>query len=192
MQDEIKRGMNDDQFYQEMLDVCAQANGSGAVTSVYWWDETNPVGDFWQYRKFSVKDKFEPTRGYWYGPVEQKLPEMSLQTPNMNDTIVWKLENKYSGWNLVANPYGWYVKLPKDENVDFCQWNPETSGYVVPEVLGPYEALWVHTKKSMTYRIPLKASIVLEGEKKALSKSAVSESWNLRVVLANDNGKREA
>jgi hypothetical protein len=192
MQDEIKRGMNDDQFYQEMLDVCAQANGSGAVTSVYWWDETNPVGDFWQYRKFSVKDKFEPTRGYWYGPDEQEPPKMSLQTPNMNDTIVWKLENKYSGWNLVANPYGWYVKLPKDENVDFCQWNPETSGYVVPEVLGPYEALWVHTKKSMTYRIPLKASIVLEGEKKALSKSAVSESWNLRVVLADDNGKRDS
>jgi len=192
MQDEVKRGMNDAQFYQRMKNVCAQASGSGAVTSVYWWDESNPVGEFWQYRKFSVKDKFDSTRGYWYGPVNHKPFEMSLQTPNMNDAIEWHLENKYSGWNLVANPYGWYVKLPKDENINFCQWDSDSSGYVEPDVLGPYEALWVHTEKTMTYRIPLKAAIVLEDEKKSLNKSAESENWNLRVVLSDNNGKRDS
>ena len=192
MQDEVKRGMNDAQFYQRMKNVCAQASGSGAVTSVYWWDESNPVGEFWQYRKFSVKDKFDSTRGYWYGPVNHEPFAMSLQTPNMNDAIEWHLENKYSGWNLVANPYGWYVKLPKDENINFCQWDPDSSGYVKPDVLGPYEALWVHTDKSMTYRIPLKAAIVLEDEKKSLNKSAESENWNLRVVLSDNNGKRDS
>jgi hypothetical protein len=110
----------------------------------------------------------------------------------MNDAIEWHLENKYSGWNLVANPYGWYVKLPKDENINFCQWDPDSSGYVEPDVLGPYEALWVHTEKSMTYRIPLKAAIVLEDEKKSLNKSAESENWNLRVVLSDNNGKRDS
>lgn len=192
MQDEVKRGMNDAQFYQRMKNVCAQASGSGAVTSVYWWDESNPVGEFWQYRKFSVKDKFDSTRGYWYGPVNHEPFAMSLQTPNMNDAIEWHLENKYSGWNLVANPYGWYVKLPKDENINFCQWDPDSSGYVEPDVLGPYEALWVHTEKTMTYRIPLKAAIVLENEKKSLNKSAESENWNLRVVLSDNNGKRDS
>lgn len=192
MQDEIKNGMNDAQIYQRMKDVCAQANGSGAVTSVYWWDESNPIGDFWQYRKFSVNDKFDSTRGYWYGTIDDEPLVMSLQTPNMNDSIVWKLENKYSGWNLVANPYGWYVNLPKEKGLQFCKWDPEASTYVDADTLGPYEAIWVRTDKSMTYRIPLKAAIVLEEEKKALNKSAVSDNWNLRVVLADNNGKRDS
>ena len=192
LQDEVKRGVNDAQIYQEMKDVCAQANGSGTVTSVYWWDESNPVGEFWQYRKFSVKDKFDSTRGYWYGTIDNEPLVMNLQTPDMSAAIVWKLENKYSGWNLVANPYGWYVKLPKEKGLQFCKWNAETSDYEEPDVLGPYEAIWVHTEKSMTYRIPLKATIVLEEEKKALSKSADSENWNLRVVLSDNNGKRDS
>ena len=192
LQDEVKRGVNDAQIYQEMKDVCAQANGSGTVTSVYWWDESNPVGEFWQYRKFSVKDKFDSTRGYWYGSIDNEPLVMNLQTPDTSAAIVWKLENKYSGWNLVANPYGWYVKLPKEKGLQFCKWNAETSDYEEPDVLGPYEAIWVHTEKSMTYRIPLKAAIVLEEEKKALSKSAVSENWNLRVVLSDNNGKRDS
>ena len=192
LQDEVKRGVNDAQIYQEMKDVCAQANGSGTVTSVYWWDESNPVGEFWQYRKFSVKDKFDSTRGYWYGTIDNEPLVMNLQTPDTSAAIVWKLENKYSGWNLVANPYGWYVKLPKEKGLQFCKWNAETSDYEEPDVLGPYEAIWVHTEKSMTYRIPLKAAIVLEEEKKALSKSADSENWNLRVVLSDNNGKRDS
>ena len=194
MKAQVKRGAapDDDHFYHEMEDICMQANGSGTVTSVYWWDESNPIGDFWQYRKFSVKDKFDSTRGYWYGTIDNEPLVMNLQTPDTSAAIVWKLENKYSGWNLVANPYGWYVKLPKEKGLQFCKWNAETSDYEEPDVLGPYEAIWVHTEKSMTYRIPLKAVIVLEEEKKALSKSADSENWNLRVVLSDNNGKRDS
>jgi hypothetical protein len=105
---------------------------------------------------------------------------------------VWKLQNRYSGWNLVANPYGWYVKLPQKEGVHFSKWDPEASEYVPADTLGPYEAVWVHADKTMEYRIPLKAAIVLEGEKKSLNKSAASEDWNLRVVLADDKGKRDS
>ena len=167
-------------------------DNSAATTSVYWWDESNPIGDFWQYRKFSAKDKFDSTRGYWYGPVDNEPLVMNLLTPDTSAKIVWKLENKYSGWNLVANPYGWYVKLPKEKKLQFCKWNAETSDYEEPDVLGPYEAIWVHTEKPMTYRIPLKAAIILEEEKKALGKSADSENWNLRVVLSDNNGKRDS
>ena len=196
MREMVKRGEapeNDDNFYQEMEESCREARNSGsAAAAVYWWDETSPVGDYWQYRKFSVNDKFDSTLGYWYGPVDRKPLSLSLQTPDMNAEIVWNLQNRYSGWNLVANPYGWYVKLPQKDGVRFSKWNSEESQYVPADTLGPYEAVWVHTDKTMEYRIPLKAAIVLEDEKKSLSKSAASDDWNLRVVLSDNNGKRDS
>ena len=160
--------------------------------SVYWWDESNAVGDFWQYRKFDTKQSFDSTRGYWYGAASSEPLTLNLQTPDMKTEIVWKLQKRYSGWNLVANPFGWYVKLPQDSTLAFWRWDSESSGYVRADTLGPYEAVWVHTKKSREFRIPLKASIVLEGEKKTLAKSAASENWNLRVELSDDKGKRDA
>ena len=174
-------------FCQNGTDNCVSDKAS-----VYWWDEMNPVGDYWQYRKYSVKDKFDSTRGYWYGPVDNEPLVMSLKTPDSNAEIVWNLENKYSGWNLVANPYGWYVKLPQQDGVRFAKWDSDASEYVPTDTLGPYEAVWVQTDKSRTLRIPLKAVIVLEDEKKSLSKSAASDDWNLRVVLSDNNGKRDS
>ena len=174
-------------FCQNGTDNCVSDKAS-----VYWWDETNPVGDYWQYRKYSVNDKFDSTRGYWYGPMDNEPLVMSLNTPNTNAEIVWNLENKYSGWNLVANPYGWYVKLPQQDGVRFAKWDSDASEYVPTDTLGPYEAVWVQTDKSRTLRIPLKAVIVLEDEKKSLSKSAASDDWNLRVVLSDNNGKRDS
>ena len=174
-------------FCQNGTDNCVSDKAS-----VYWWDETNPVGDYWQYRKYSVKDKFDSTRGYWYGPMDNEPLVMSLKTPDTNAEIVWKLQNKYSGWNLVANPYGWYVKLPQQDGVRFVKWDSDASEYVPTDTLGPYEAVWVQTDKSRTLRIPLKAVIVLEDEKKSLFKSAASDDWNLRVVLSDNNGKRDS
>lgn len=186
-------------FCQDDKDDCMSALNSlvareseNSETSVYWWDETNPVGDYWQYRKFSVNDKFDSTRGYWYGPMDNEPLVMSLKTPDPDAEIVWKLQNKYSGWNLVANPFGWYVKLPKTDDLTFRYWNSEEGQYEPIEILGPYEAVWVQTDKSRTLRIPLKAAIVLESENNGLAKSVASEDWNLRVVLADDKGKRDS
>jgi hypothetical protein len=186
-------------FCQDDKDDCMSALNSlvareseNSETSVYWWDETNPVGDYWQYRKFSVNDKFDSTRGYWYGPMDNEPLVMSLKTPDPDAEIVWNLQNKYSGWNLVANPFGWYVKLPKTDDLTFRYWNSEEGQYEPIEILGPYEAVWVQTDKSRTLRIPLKAAIVLESENNGLAKSAASEDWNLRVVLADDKGKRDS
>ena len=186
----------DDVFLREQVEeICRMAREaqSSATSSVFWWDEMNPVGDYWQYRKFNIDDQLDSTRGYWYGSVKNEPLTLSLQTPSMNDEIVWKLENKYSGWNLVANPYGWFVKLPQDNKVKFWKWNPATSGYAPADTIGPYEAVWAQTDKSRVFRIPLKASIVLEGEKKQpLLKGVSTESWNLRVELADKNGKRDS
>ena len=194
MKEELKQIGDDENFREEMDEVCRMAVGSDEVTSVFWWDESNPVGDYWQYRRYDADDMFDSTRGYWYGPIAKEPLSLSLQTPNMKDEVVWKLENKYSGWNLVANPYGWYVKLPQEEGVTFAKWYPDVSGYDTISVLGPYEAVWVKTEKSRELRIPLKATIVLEDEwtPPPLLKGATSENWNFRVVLTDKNGKRDA
>jgi len=197
MKAELNNGFvpDGDWFYQQMDEACRVASASEdiATTAVYWWDESNPVGDYWQYRKFDVNQEFDSTRGYWYGPIEDDSLTLGLQTPNMDDEIVWNLRNDYSGWNLVANPFGWYVKLPQEKNMKFRRWNSAFSQYEPVEILGPYEAMWVYTDKSREFRIPLKATIVLEdAEQKALSKSASSENWNLRVVLSDDKGKRDS
>ena len=194
MKEELAQSPDDEDFREYVERICSNASDAqnGAMTSVFWWDETNPVGDYWQYRRYDESQDFDSTRGYWYGPVEDESLSFSLQTPNMDDEIIWKLENRYSGWNLVANPFGWFVKLPQGDEISFRKWDPNVSDNVPVDTLGPYEAIWVYTEKSREYRIPLKAAIVLEGETKSFSKSAVDENWNLRVVLADNNGKRDA
>ncbi len=195
MKEDLARSPDDADLRESVEEVCREAieSQNEVATSVFWWDESSPIGDYWQYRRYDADDKFDSTRGYWYGSVDDEPLMLSLQTPNMKDEIVWKLENKYTGWNLVANPYGWYVKLPQNDDVVFKKWKADISDYDTVSILGPYEAVWAYTSKTREYRIPLKAAIVLEGEKKAkpLSKSATSESWNLRVVLTDKNGKRD-
>ncbi|SHK88732.1 T9SS type A sorting domain-containing protein [Fibrobacter sp. UWB12] len=195
MKEDLARSPDDADLRESVDEVCREAieSQNEVATSVFWWDESSPIGDYWQYRRYDADDKFDSTRGYWYGSVDDEPLMLSLQTPNMKDEIVWKLENKYTGWNLVANPYGWYVKLPQNDDVVFKKWKADISDYDTVSILGPYEAVWAYTSKTREYRIPLKAAIVLEGEKKtkALSKSAMSESWNLRVVLTDKNGKRD-
>ena len=196
MREELAQNPDDENLRENVEEICQAAMESqdDATTTAFWWDESNPVGDYWQYRKFNIDQDFDSTRGYWYGPIAKEPLTLSLQTPNMKDEVVWNLENKYSGWNLVANPYGWYVKLPQDEGVTFAKWYPDVSGYDTISVLGPYEAVWVKTERSRVLRIPLKAAIVFEDEwaPPPLLKSATSESWNFRVVLTDNNGKRDA
>ena len=195
MKDEYRESGAEDEYLREQMEqACriASQEQSGAVTSVFWWDETNPVGDYWQYRRFKVTQNFDSTRGYWYGFANKQTLSLDLQTPNMNDEIVWTLNNNFSGWNLVANPFGWYIKLPQENDVEFRKWDPKAGECVPVDTLGPYEAIWVHVDESKELRIPLKAAIILEGEREVLSKSADSEDWNLRVVLEDDNGKRDS
>ena len=189
LKEELKQGNNDEESLKRMEKVCQEA--SGTQIAAYWWDESNPVGDYWQYRRYEA-GVVDSTRGYWYGAYVDEPLDLSLQTPSKDDEIVWKLKNNYSGWNLVANPFGWFVNLPQEENIEFKKWNPDVSDYDTVSTLGPYEAIWVHTDKAREYRIPLKATIVLDGEKKVLSKSSTSENWKLRVELVDDKGKRDS
>jgi len=171
---------------------------------LYWWDEQNPVGDYWQYRAY-VGEKTDATRGFWYGTTDGKPLVIRESTGSKDSEIVWELDNRYSGWNLVANPYGWKVDLTKGvaENgveVAFWRWNSAAGNYdPMPTEIGPYEAVWAKVSKKTTWR--MSAAPVFNTKertadevKKALHKDAagVKGAWNLKVSLADEYGKKDS
>lgn len=82
----------------------------------YWWDEWSGTGKFWQYQELSRKDSVEQLRGYWYNSLEGNALE--LKDSAFVDDLTWTLDSVNSGWNLVSNPYGWYVELGVEEDED--------------------------------------------------------------------------
>ena len=171
--------------------------------SFYWWDEKNPVGDYWQYRAFDGED-VEATRGFWYGTTAGDPLVIRESTGSKDSEIVWELDSLYSGWNLVANPYGWNVNLTKGSadngaKVTFWHWDPVTGYDPNPEVIGPYEAVWAKVTKSTTWRMPAAPEFEIKARsaaetKKALRKDAASVkgAWSLMVSLADDYGRQDS
>jgi hypothetical protein len=172
--------------------------------SFYWWDEKNPVGDYWQYRAFNGESA-DATRGFWYGTTVGNPLVIRESTGSKDSEIVWELDSLYSGWNLVANPYGWYVDLTKgvadnDAKVTFWRWNPSTGNYdPKPRVIGPYEAVWAKVNKSTTWRMSAAPEFDIEERsaaetKKAMHKDAagIKGAWSLTVSLADDYGKQDS
>ena len=171
---------------------------------LYWWDEQNPVGDFWQYHAYGG-EKTDATRGFWYGTTDGKPLVIRESTGSKDSEIVWELDNRYSGWNLVANPYGWKVDLTKGvaENgveVAFWRWDSEAGQYdPMPTEIGPYEAVWAKVSQKTTWR--MSAAPVFSFKKRtadevknALHKDAagVNGAWNLKVSLADEYGKKDS
>lgn len=170
----------------------------------YWWDEKNPVGDYWQYRAFNG-ESVEATRGFWYGTTVGNPLVIRESTGSKDSEIVWELDSLFSGWNLVANPYGWYVDLTKgvadnDAKVTFWRWNPSTGSYdPMPKVIGPYEAVWAKVSKSTTWRMSAAPEFKIEERsaaetKKVMHKDAagIKGAWSLKVSLADDYGKQDS
>ncbi|MBR2271917.1 MAG: InlB B-repeat-containing protein [Fibrobacter sp.] len=170
----------------------------------YWWDEKNPVGDYWQYRAFNG-EKTDATRGFWYGTTEGNPLVIRESTGSKDSEIVWELDSLYSGWNLVANPYGWNVNLTKgaadnDAQVTFWRWNPTTGNYdPKPKVIGPYEAVWAKVTKSTTWRMSAAPEFKIEAVSAAETKTAmhkdaadVKGAWSLMVSLADDYGRQDS
>ena len=133
----------------------------------YWWDETSASGDYWQYKEYNPKDEIVPTRGYWYTSREGRpLVLKSDVEEKVADKVEWKLENVNSGWNLVANPYGFALNLygdrPADNveateksNVTFWRWDPVAATYREAVIVKPYEAVWVQTDAPTDWILPV-------------------------------------
>lgn len=163
--------------------------------AIYWWDEKNPIGDYWQYRSFDFGETPEATQGFWYGTGSRDTLVLKAETPTKDSKVVWKLENRYSGWNMIANPHGWQIDLEKGKGgkVKFWRWNAETAEYEIPSTLGPYEAVWAQVEKSTTWEVSSQPVFDIKpADTKPLARAGVKSAWSLRAVLADEFGKKDS
>lgn len=174
----------------------------------YWWDESY-CGEFWQYKKFYRGDEIVDTRGVWFSSLEDATLVMRKDIEDDGKDIVWDLDNIGSGWNLVANPHGWYVNLysknkdkkkraDEESEVTFWRYNPESNNYDSEvEVLKPYEAVWAKVSKKTTWTVsaePVFDSLSSANTSKPepLAKAATKDRWMLQAVLSDRKGKRDS
>lgn len=147
----------------------------------YWWDEFSIGGDFWQYNALKSGNKIdERKRGYWYSSLEGRPLKLAVDTANFYGDIRWQIDSAYSGWNLVANPYGWSVSIynteglgfnndpfcyndlpgtrkdkdgePEWSEIAFWKYDPASGNYAPADTIGPYEGVWVKTGCSKEWR----------------------------------------
>ena len=83
----------------------------------YWWAEDRNYGKYWQYQELTKGQVPDPERGYWYSSIEGR-PLVLKDEFFYEENVTWNLENVNSGWNLVANPYGWYLDVSAPEPID--------------------------------------------------------------------------
>ena len=147
----------------------------------FWWDEFSIGGDFWQYNALKSGNKIdERERGYWYSSLEGRPLKLAVDTVNFDSEVHWQIDSAYSGWNLVANPYGWSVSIynteglgfnndpfcyndhhgnhegkdgePEWSEIAFWKYDPASGNYALADTIGPYEGVWVKTGCSKEWR----------------------------------------
>lgn len=172
------------------------------TSGIYWWDESTPVGEYWQYQNFRCgMETSDEIRGFWVGSANGKTLEFKESSGDANSKIVWKLEHKYSGWNLMANPYGWAVKVPEFGD-SIVVWDRKTGEYDHPTYLAPYEAVWVKSPKDTVVEFLAtpyyddEIAAANEAQKKPKPSKTLrkvsSASWSLSMALMDSNGKRDS
>lgn len=187
-----------------MAEAAGDLKDLASKTSIYWWDEQNPIGEYWQYRSF-VGEDVEATRGFWYGTSVGK--SIMLREGVATESFVWNLDSLYSGWNMVSNPTGWMIDLEDVlNNKDVLQvrgWNAETGAYDPVTVLKPYEAVWVqvaHQTQVTVAATPFfgsekKEETVVEkmtALRKGVARKASAKNWSVLAVLKDRNGKSDS
>ena len=180
----------------------------------YWWDDTRNTGAFWQYQRLNRDDKVDNLTGYWYSSLEGRPLVMKKDMAAPKDPVVWKLDSVYTGWNMVANPYGWYVDLygensnekksaTEKSSIEFYSWNDSLGAYQEVDVIGPYEAVWAKVTGPSQWKLPSKpafvATVDAEGEenvveplKKTVEFASGGKGWAIRAVLRDAKGKRDS
>ena len=122
---------------------------------LYWWNEQSVNGKYWQYEEVARVSDVDRTRGYWYNSIEG-LPLELDEKPLDDDFVVWEVDSVFSGWNMVRNPFGWYIDVSdlKSKGYAFYRWDPEQGNYVQPHYIKPYEAFWIKTKRYEVIDLP--------------------------------------
>lgn len=172
-----------------------------ANPTIYTWNESNAIGDYWQYESFPKGEKADEMTGYWVRS-ESSLNfslDLPLKTAE-SDSLSWTVEKKFSGWNLLANPYSWnlYVgsvaefKSSESNKAPVWRWNSDKARYEVADTLFANEAFWVRTDKKRTLRVSTKpvfpAPKAAPKKQNSLFRSATKNSWSMVLVASSDNG----
>ena len=169
----------------------------------YWWAEDRNYGKYWQYQELQKSQTPEKERGYWYSSIEGR--PLVLKDSAFVDDIAWNLTNENGGWNLVANPYGWYLNLgvdeydsdePEEESeigrkkkipvVEYSRWNPEEGQYVPVSVLKPYEAVWAKLNRSLSETVEITAKPEFDKVESANGNTDMTRSLNRMLAKAGD------
>lgn len=165
------------------------------------WNEESPIGDYMQYHRLSSMKNMKASVGYWtYTSKPLALEPISSET--VEDSIRWNLNNRYTGWNLISNPFSWEIYVgnfsfenPEDSTQVPWKWNSKKQQYEVANTLDIYEAMWVYTRKNRKMALssrPYFTKPILAVLPKERSMTASSKSWSLRLILAGENGKTDS
>ncbi len=164
--------------------------------TVYFWDEENPIGDYWQYRRLTDLKQTSPQKGYWFFSEDSvSLPLTNQPQKAQSDTVSWPLKHYYSGWNLIANPYAWNLYAGSEsafldaENDEFplFAWDAKTSEYQPVDTLKAYSGAWIYAKENAEYQLSSKPVFPSSEVKSVLAKEKKSPSgWALRLKLESE------
>ncbi len=157
----------------------------------YWWDENDSFGSYWQYKSFDSADVGEATKGYWLWS-DDGVELVPIRDNVVERSFLWKLDSTYSGWNMVANPYGWSIEISKEELLDslvLLHWTYD-SLYQPTYVLKPYEAAWIHVSSAVTLNIKGDKPSAKTLKKNVAMKSLVAASeWSMTMSLSDKRGR---
>lgn len=160
----------------------------------YYWDESAEYGVAWKYQRYNG-GAVKAQQGIWYNSREGRALPLRRDVATGSNVqgapqIVWELER---GWNMVANPYGWRVKLPENilNTFEICKWSAE-SGFAPVTELEPYEAVWLHSDTKTPIDFAAEPSFDNPVNTGALQKAALAkatrESWALQAELRDTRG----
>lgn len=175
-----------------LSDVDESAIVWDADPAFYYWNEAAEYGVVWKYQKYNG-GAVKAQQGVWYNSLEGRPLVLRRDVATGSDvaqgahTIVWELEK---GWNMVANPYGWKVKLP-EIMPEMWSWTAE-SGFQPVTELQPYEAVWLRSDAKAPYPIPAEPWFDEPVNTGALQKAALAkasrEKWTLQAELRDTRG----
>jgi hypothetical protein len=165
----------------------------------YYWDESAEYGVVWKYQRYNG-GAVKAQQGIWYNSLEGRPLVLRMDAVTGSNVaqgaheIVWEVE---SGWNMVANPYGWRVVLPENvlSTFEMCKWSAE-SGFAPVTELEPYEAVWLLSDTKTPIGFAAEPSFDNSVNTGALQKAALAkatrESWTLQAELRDTRGHSDS
>lgn len=177
----------------------------------YWWDEYSLGGEFWQYSSLKDSKKVDHEVGYWYNSLDGRPLKLNAKNETPSGEVFWRLDSVYSGWNLVANPYGWSIDIYGNgrggqDEVEFWRYDSKTGGYEPATEIDPYEGVWAkahfpmdwHAPAAPVFKNPHKDEQEYDEHEKgkaahkfALAKANGQNDWTIQAKLTDGNGKAD-